>query len=537
MKRSLCTSIKTVALRLDCWFVLLGLAASAHAVASTDDRGVLLVCPPSLLEATTEWRSFRESQGWQIFSVAPKDSASESLAAVRRAARLAVPSIEAVVLIGDGEATGPAAVRVAAEVIGQWGPEQEIATDRPFGDLNGDGVSDAAVGRIPINHAIALRRYFSRVMRRERRPARWTDGQIHFVAGVGGFSPLVDGAIEQTAALLIGRLTPPSMGLTLCRSGTDPLTAKAAGLTRPSLAWVYLGHGTRNYLPSCATRCGVRRWGQEEGASQGPDLAVLLACYAGDFTAPGKCVAEQLLIEENGPLAVIAATRLSMPYGNTVVGARLLAELEGDAKSLSRSLSGSFQRSGKTEVPEGFGACRNNFGELLRSAADASVGSTTKKAMKEGQAGVLLAGVRPLARMLSGPDTDLDAECRDHANLYCLLGDPLVSLRQAEPLQLIAPARIVAGQTVMLKIESKYAGTVRCALARGGASPLVANHRVKKGESAVSLALPRSVVPGVYRLTVSLVGAEENRLASAGAELRVTAAHLSEKRSKQGRRR
>lgn len=469
---------------------------NAPATTGSNDRGVLLVCPPSLLEATAEWRAFRESQGWEISIVTPGHSTTNSLAIVRQAARLASPSIRVVLLIGDGEAIGSPAIHISAETIGRWGPEKNIATDRPYGDLDGDGDSDASVGRIPINDAIALRHYLQRVVQRERRPAQWSDSTVQLVAGVGGFSPLVDTAIERTAALLINRLTPSTTELTLHRAGNRPLSAEAAGLTQPSLAWVYLGHGMRNYLPSCDTRLPA----PEEKTAGTPDLAVLIACYAGDFTAPGKCVAERLLLAKNGPLGVIAATRISMPYGNTVIGARLLAGLGGDA---------------------------DNFGALLRSATDASIGSTTKMENKEDQAGALLAEVRPLAAMLSGPDADLDAECRDHANMYCLLGDPLLSLRRPEPLPLKAPDRVIAGQTIAIEIQPAYAGKIRCVLTKNGATPLVVERHVVKGKATLPIALLSSAKPGTYRLTTILVGTNENRLAAGGAELHLSTQRLS----------
>lgn len=460
-----------------------------------NERGVLLVCPTNLLEATTEWRAFRQSQGWQITTVTPGNSVRASLAIVRQAARSATVPFQAVLLIGDGKGIGPAAAYVRAEVVGRWGPEQDIAADRPYGDFDGDGDSDASVGRIPINDAVALRRYFHRVVLREERTAQWSDCQVQLVAGMGDFSPLVDTAIEQTASLLINRLAPSSLELKLRRTGIHPLTAEEAGLDQPSLAWIYLGHGMRNYLPSCETRLST----QEEEVKSSPDIAVLIACYAGDFTAPGKCVAEQLFLAESGPLAVIAATRISMPYGNTVFGARLLAGLEGDA---------------------------DNVGELLHSATTTSI---TKKEPKEDRVGALLADVRPLAAMLSGPNADLDAECRDHANMYCLLGDPLLSLRRSEPLLLDSPSRSVAGQTIAIDIQAAYAGKVRCVLTRNGATLLVVESHITRGPATLPMALPPSITPGTYRLTTILVGTNENRMSAAGAELRVVTQRLADK--------
>jgi hypothetical protein len=173
----------------------------------------------------------------------------------------------------------------------------------------------------------------------------------------------------------------------------------------------------------------------------------------------------------------------------------------------------------------------------LRFAADAAMVSTTKKDGKEDRAGALLANVQPLAAMLSGPDADLDAECRDHTNMYGLLGDPLLSLRRPEPLSLKAPDRVVAGESVTIQIETEYAGIVRCVLTRSGTAPIITAKHVREGASKVSITLPASVVPGVYRLTASLVGRKNNRLAAAGAELHIVTPHIGHTRRPEVQRR
>ena len=40
--------------------------------------------------------------------------------------------------------------------------------------------------------------------------------------------------------------------------------------------------------------------------------------------APNGCLGEELLLAEEGPVAGIAATRVTMPYGNTIMACELL---------------------------------------------------------------------------------------------------------------------------------------------------------------------------------------------------------------------
>ena len=47
----------------------------------------------------------------------------------------------------------------------------------------------------------------------------------------------------------------------------------------------------------------------------GPPIALMLACFTGAFDARVDCFAETLLARKNGPIAVIAGSRVTMPYG------------------------------------------------------------------------------------------------------------------------------------------------------------------------------------------------------------------------------
>src|SRR4029079_9179874 len=95
------------------------------------------------------------------------------------------------------------------------------------------------------------------------------------------------------------------------------------------MAVIYVGHGLPNELIYAATASGyksmlsMRDVPQLHCRTHNP-LAVLVACYTGAMDAPHGCLGEELLLAEEGPVAVIAATRVTMPYGNTVMGCELL---------------------------------------------------------------------------------------------------------------------------------------------------------------------------------------------------------------------
>ena len=50
-------------------------------------------------------------------------------------------------------------------------------------------------------------------------------------------------------------------------------------------------------------------------------IALLLCCSAGGFDQPEDCLAEELLRAEQGPVAALAGSHVTMPYAMSVLGA------------------------------------------------------------------------------------------------------------------------------------------------------------------------------------------------------------------------
>jgi Peptidase family C25 len=126
-------------------------------------------------------------------------------------------------------------------------------------------------------------------------------------------------------------------------------------------------------------------------------LAVLVACYTGAFDASADCLGEELVLADHGPVAVIAATRVTMPYGNTVLGCELLRAC--------------------------FGTRQPAIGDVVRLAQ--------RRTLEKPAAGdVLRISLDSLAENLAATSNDLAAERREHVWMYQLLGDPLIELRR-----------------------------------------------------------------------------------------------------------
>jgi hypothetical protein len=93
--------------------------------------------------------------------------------------------------------------------------------------------------------------------------------------------------------------------------------------------WVYIGHGWIDCLDRFTYGKTEELICSAEDAKRfsspnGPPIAVLLACYTGAFDAKVDCFAERLLQQSDGPIAVIAGSRVTMPYGLSQLAGEML---------------------------------------------------------------------------------------------------------------------------------------------------------------------------------------------------------------------
>jgi Peptidase family C25 len=126
-------------------------------------------------------------------------------------------------------------------------------------------------------------------------------------------------------------------------------------------------------------------------------LAVLVACHTGAIDAEDDCLAEELLVAKEGPVAAIAATRVTMPYGNTVLGYELLRACFRDRP--------------------------NQLGEILRSAQRRTLNLPPDDSLR--------ASLDQIAGGFAIQPEDLVLERQEHVWMYHLLGDPLLRVHRA----------------------------------------------------------------------------------------------------------
>jgi len=405
---------------------------------------VAVVCPAEFTEALGPWISLRKAQERTITLLDNRGTAAEIQQRIRRLAGRT--RLRFVVLVGDTPAEGADETTAArcvptffqkAKITPRFGSESHIATDNPYGDLDGDGVPELAVGRISVRTPAELKSVVAKIVRYESQPVGAWSRNVHVVAGSGNFGPLIDSVLESTTRALLAHGVPPHYRVALTygnwRSPFCPLPAKfhertLESLSGGSLFWVYIGHGRRRSLePMVVDRRRYHVLAAEDAAKlrpgAGSPVALMLACYTCAFDGPRDCLGEALLRSPGGPVAVIGGSRVTMPYAMAVLGGEMLDEV--------------------------FLRRRASVGEVLvrakRSMVFAGNRSLRRKTL-DSVAGVL----SPVRRQLG-------EERAEHLALFNLLGDPLLRIRYPKEMEIQVSQDAKPGQKITVSGEASEA--------------------------------------------------------------------------------
>jgi hypothetical protein len=404
----------------------------------------LVICPADFRVALQPWVEYRQQQGHCIAVVAPPDSSYGIKHMVQKFASSG--RLKNVVLIGDsGDAHGSASRLVPTDYVKavinvKYGSEPEIATDNTYADPDDDGIPELAIGRIPVDTPEQLTQMVNRIKEYEsdRSNGAW-QRNVNFIAGVGGFGPLLDKLIEQTTKQIITDLIPSCYRTTMTYgSWTSPYCPDPRRFAENSidrfnegcLFWVYIGHGARHkldkiYLPDQSHTILDCRTAYRLNCREGSPIAIFLSCYTGATDDEQDCLAEEMLNQPRGPIAMVCGTRVTMPYAMGVLSLEIMKEFfDGDAPTL-----GELIRVGKVRMMEPF-----DEKDVYRN-------------MIEG-----------MGKAFSPNADSLVSERREHVDLIHLLGDPLLRLKRPDKVELQAPPLVNAGDSIQVTGNSPAAG-------------------------------------------------------------------------------
>jgi hypothetical protein len=326
------------------------------------------------------------------------------------------------------------------------------ATDALHADADGDGLPDVPVGRIPTRTREDFLNVARRIVAIETNPppGAWRR-TITFFAGEGRFGPVIDKLLENQAKGVIAQI-PPEFEVRMTYGNPDsswywPAEDFNAELIRSfnrgALVFTYLGHGSPEAFDHVSSGSAVypilRERDIEQLGNEGrsPVMAII-ACSTGRYADWQRdCLAEKMFLKEGGPIAVIAASRISHPYPNALLG-----------KGLAQAF---FDR-------------RRRVGDAFRAATTSMV----KEAGSPVQALV--------ARQFLSKAVDDETLVRDHVYIYNLLGDPAQRVPFPAAIEDIqAPETAKPGATLEVKATIpgvEAADAVVTLEARRGSKPL-----------------------------------------------------------------
>ncbi len=407
-----------------------------------------VVCAPVMRPVLEEWKRLRESQGIDIVDVDSRLDTPQIRQQLQQIAKHR--PLRYVLLIGDADvemaydqqvrALAVPTFYYEATIIKRWGPETVIATDNPYGDLDGDGVPEIAVGRLTAESPAELQLIIDKILYYERLPASGTwRRRVNFTAGAGDFGAITDAVVEAAAKRFITDGLPADYRVQLAYGSwrspycPDPRIFRDTVLSSVQdgcLFWVYMGHGRPYRLDRIRIDDAVLPILETEDVPRlssraGLPIALMMACYTGAFDQPLDCLAERMLRTPGGPVAVICGTRVTMPYPMAILGTALMdAYFEHQFDTLGEVMLHARQ---ELASEEGSNVSR-------RKLLDA------------------------MARALNPGRDELLAERTEHQLLFHLLGDPMLRLKHPLPVRLDCADNIQAGATLKIEGDSPIGG-------------------------------------------------------------------------------
>ncbi len=411
---------------------------------------VLVVCPAQWQEELAPWVRLREGEGHRVIVLLPETTAERLHRKLHQHAQGKPWGY--VLLVGDPslerEAVGnkpPSQDKLPVGIIPQWRkPSVAVArvsqrartrglpTDAPYGDWDGDGCPDWPVARWSVQSRQQLRQVVAKTLAAQRQWSESGPGMgMTLWVGRGGFGPLADAAIRGALQWLFQQHLPADVTLCvqeqqrICRPFRLPSGKGGLHL------WAYFGHGSPGALcPVPKTLWKASQLLPSRGKLSGT-VAGLFCCSTGQMDSPwGACLAEELLRSPPGPVALIAASEVTMPYGHAILGRELLRGLfEIPLESRERMTLGRWFWQAQRRVWQGW-----QKNDPLNQAMSLA------------------------ARWLS-PNPNLKRERREHVWLFHLLGDPLLVLPFAPKLKVklslvsAAPGKTAPATSVLLQAQ------------------------------------------------------------------------------------
>lgn len=463
----------------------------------------LVVAPPAFAAALDPLCDHR-ARSYTVAVARTDDVAARHGAGAEGIAKLvAAVKPRFLLLAGDVESV-PTFRQKAAYQSAKFGADEDLATDHLYG---------AATGRFPADTVEELRAMAEKTVEYETRtPAGAWQKKVAFLAGEGGFGEMIDAMMERQFTSVVTANIPAGYDIEVAYAKPaskycfyPPKFHENAVrlLNEGALFFAYVGHGHRTGVDVIIYNGRAfpifDAKSVKEISAQALPIMVVIACYTGEYDAKLQdCIGEDLVKLRRGPVAFIGGTRATQPYGNSLLGHKLVDQV--------------FRKKAAT------------LGEALFAAKAGVLEADPSKLRKQADA---------MAALIQGRDS-LEPMRKDVVLHYNLLGDPALAVRRPEerlalevagaagPGRTIrvngtgAPGRVAVtfecerdkfchpttleGDEIADQIARRYANANNKVIARGEAD-------AAEGRFSIELALPADVKPGVYFVKAHAPGA------------------------------
>jgi hypothetical protein len=429
---------------------------------------VVVVCPPTFYRSLEPWIRYRTSQGYTVHVLSEPFDAQNIKNRIQLLAEQV--SLSAIVLVGKKIIPSP---QIPCRIVQHFGKELSLASDDWYADLNNDGLPDVAVGRFAADNTEELDSQIQKTIRYETEtPTGIWCRQLQIVAGIGHFSPLLDSVLESTTRYLLSETIPESYEISLlhanwkspfCPAPVDYQTELFETINRHPLFWVYFGHGHPQMLDPLSTPLGhlatlhVNDFPQFHCRKSLP-IVFLFCCYSGVFDLEPYSLAEKLIHQPEGPVAVFAASRTTMPYGMSILGTELLQEY---IKKQNEIVQNEMIQNKITETQNN--TPNNNsinnqqpnnrltFGSLILHAKQQALLPKQPVSKNIRQTRSIRQTLETLAKTFDPFPKQLHDQIADHSAMFHLFGDPLLQLPVPKKILLNCLPRVKSGERLHLE--------------------------------------------------------------------------------------
>jgi hypothetical protein len=314
-----------------------------------------------LKTSTEAWAEYRRERGYavRVFTFPPEAATVENIrAAIRRVYNgSGRPYPFYVLLLGHAHAWDLVEAYLPAASVPLNLPQAHIdevgydfiASDDAYAldEGNGDLLS-IAFGRVPVINDEEAMRVLDRTRAYETRPPAGAGRvQVELLASESKFGAAFDQTIEVLVKYFVEKHMPehyrwhmlyghPGSPYTYPVDGFPKEVARR--MEQGALLVTYIGHGSGDYLGPALSEDGRRGrvfdlYDVQRVTDAEDSLVTMIACSAGEYDQ-GWSLAEMLLIRPGGPVATYAASRVTLPAANTILGKDLFKILlNGEAQT------------------------------------------------------------------------------------------------------------------------------------------------------------------------------------------------------------